>query len=217
MARGNLERVMPHIFAHEGGYVDHPKDPGGATNMGITFATLKAWRGKPITKADVRTLKRAEATEIYRVKYWDAIKGDSLPSGIDYATLDFAVNSGVSRAKKFLQRALNVKDDGIIGKHTLAVAQTSNAEEIVHRICGARLAYLTGLKGWDTFGKGWQRRVADVRNIALQLAKNKPVEEPPVIIPKIEPPVPDAPPPDSEPEKDGWLMRFFHWLFRAKP
>jgi len=170
MAVEIFDRVMPRVFAHEGGYVDHPKDPGGATKYGITHKTLSAWRGKPVTKADVRALTKQEATAIYRAQYWAPIRGDELPAGLDYALFDFGINSGPARAVKTLQKIVGVPADGIMGAITLDAVSKRSPADLINALCDARLAFLRSLKGWSTFGKGWGRRVAEVRAEALALA-----------------------------------------------
>ena len=197
MARGNLDRVMPHVFAHEGGYVDDPQDPGGATKYGITLATLRAWRNagirdrglgvgespnpktqspkpRPVTKADVRALSVAEATAIYEANYARVVRFDDLPPGLDYAVLDFAINSGPKRAAEFLQKILGVEVDGVTGPKTCATAQTANPADTIGRLCDARLTFLKGLGTWKRFGKGWERRVREVREVALEMAVSVP-------------------------------------------
>lgn len=201
--RQNYETVLAAVLKHEGGYVDHPKDPGGATNMGITHKVLAQWRKiTPYTrldKSEVKNLTLTEAAAIYRKNYWDAIRGDDLPSGVDYATFDFAVNSGVSRASKALQRIVKAKVDGQIGPETLAKAAEYEEAEVVAVMCDERLAWLQNLTTWPTFGKGWASRVAGVKRLGIQLAKDSPVEtsnpavEPPKPIPEvIEPTTPVA-------------------------
>lgn len=167
-------KVMPHLFAHEGGYVDHPLDPGGDTNMGITLGTLSDWRGKPVSKAQVKALTKAEATDIYRARYWSVIRGDDLPAGVDYAVFDFAVNSGSSRAAKFLQKIVNVEQDGVIGSITLGAVKANDPRALVRALCDDRLKWLKTLAGWKTFGKGWERRVSEVRDVAQGLASGAP-------------------------------------------
>jgi len=170
MAERNFEAVMVEIFKHEGGYVDHPRDPGGATNMGITHLTLADWRGAPVTKQDVRELTKQEARAIYRARYWHAIKGDDLPAGLDLVAMDGAVNSGPSRGARWLQQALGVTADGVIGPKTRSAAIVSNHPKIISRACALRLDWLRGLHHWGTFGRGWQRRVEDVERVALAMA-----------------------------------------------
>lgn len=170
MAASNFEKSLQFVLKHEGGYVDHKADPGGATNLGITIGTLRQWRGKPVTKADVKALTLEEAGAIYRKNYWDAVRGDDLPMGLDYAVFDFAVNSGIGRAVPFMQNSLGVDADGKIGMATLNAARTSDVPEIIGDLCDRRLAWLKRLKTWPTFGKGWGRRVDGVRKEARAMA-----------------------------------------------
>ena len=172
MAKQNFDGVMACVFAHEGGYVDDPQDRGGATNMGITFGVLQAYRGHKITKNDVKCLTKAEATAIYRKQYWDAVKGDDLRSGLDYAMFDFAVNSGAARAIKTLQNYLGVKPDGVLGMLTFeALRRETSIHKTIDALCDARLAFMKKTYGWKRFGKGWARRVYEVRRIAHEMAK----------------------------------------------
>jgi hypothetical protein len=115
MAANSFEPSLAHVLKHEGGYVNHPADPGGATNLGITAATLARARGHPVSAADVAALTRAEAAAIYRRFFWNSARGDDLPAGLDHAVFDLAVNSGPGRAARLLQRVLAVAEDGVIG------------------------------------------------------------------------------------------------------
>lgn len=177
MANGNLSACLSITLVHEGGYVDHPKDPGGATNMGITFAVLKKWRGKPITKADVRGLTKAEAERIYSARYWNPLNAELLPWGVDLATFDAGVNSGPSRGAKWLQAAVGVKQDGNVGPETRKAVILAGPKATVQRLCAKRLGFVQGLKTWRTFGKGWARRIADIeaRGVAMWLVHSHPV------------------------------------------
>lgn len=179
MAKGTFAKAMPHVFSEEGGYVDHPKDPGGATNMGITLATLSAWEGRRVSKAEVKALTKAKATDIYRENYWNKVSGDDLPAGVDYATLDFAIHSGPARAVKMLQKVVGVDQDGVIGAKTLAAVRKMAADRIINELCDARLAWLKGLGTFSTFGKGWTSRVSRVRSRALAFSRDSaPVPSP---------------------------------------
>lgn len=153
MAADNFTACLDFTLSHEGGYVDHPRDPGGATNMGITHATLARWRRRPVTKADVRALRRDEAARIYKALYWDRVDGPLLPRGLDLCAFDSAVNSGEGRAKKWLANR---------GRGDVA-AQIS-------RMCALRMSFVRGLRTWGTFGKGWARRIAGVEARALRMA-----------------------------------------------
>jgi lysozyme family protein len=167
MASDNFAKCMTAVLKYEGGYVDHPSDPGGATNLGITIGTLRAWRGKPTSKLDVKLLTKIEAMAIYRNKYWDAVKGDALPAGIDLAVFDWAVNSGPMPAVKALQRVLGVPADGYIGKVTLEKIDKTDTKLIINALCQARGSFFQRLKTFKVFGKGWMRRVNEVRATAL--------------------------------------------------
>ncbi len=172
MAKETFAKAMPYVFSDEGGYADNPKDPGGATNLGVTLATLSAWRGRPVTKAEVKALSRDEAQAIYKAQYWDTIKGDDLPAGIDYAMFDFSVNSGPARAVKLLQKTVGVDQDGVIGAKTLTAVRKLNPKSAVNALCDARLSWLRSLSTFKTFGKGWTSRVGRVRSRALSLASS---------------------------------------------
>lgn len=173
----NFPAALKLVLAHEGGYVNHPADPGGATNLGITIGTAKAYGvdmdGDGDTDIiDIKKLTVEAAGKIYAGEYWAKVKGDDLPSGLDYAVFDFAVNSGVSRASEFLQAGVGAGIDGKIGPKTLAIVNSLDAKDLINQICNARLAFLKGLKTWKTFGKGWGSRVEGVRAAALKMAAN---------------------------------------------
>ncbi len=153
MVASNFDRSFALTLKHEGGYVDNPRDPGGATNLGITIGTLSTWLGRPATKAEVRALTPDKARPIYRRNYWDKIGADSMEPGMDFAAYDFAVNSGPSRAIKYARAAVG-----------------ATRQDRIRSLCAARLAFLRGLSTWSTFGKGWSRRVADVEKQALAMS-----------------------------------------------
>lgn len=176
--RDNFEQALSAVLKHEGGYVDHPKDPGGATNLGITIGVLSDWLGRTATKAEVKALTVEKAAPIYRKRYWDAVKGDDLPSGVDYAVFDFAVNSGPARAAIFLQIIVKAAPDGKIGPLTLKAVQADDAKELINDLCDERVAFLKRLSTFPTFGKGWMSRVAGVRKLALEMASAKPPVHP---------------------------------------
>lgn len=169
MAAITYDRCLTCVFKYEGGFVNHPADPGGATNMGITLATLSKHRGRPCTVADVKNLSRSEAAEIYRASYWGSVRGDDLPSGVDLAVFDFAVNSGQSRAIAALQRAVGVADDGHLGPLTIEAVKKADPRAVVTKIMSDRLTFLRRLSTWKTFGKGWLSRVQSVEREALAM------------------------------------------------
>ena len=156
-------KYLEYILKHEGGYVNHPKDPGGATNYGITQEVYNNYLHASGKKSQsVSLISRREVEAIYRVKYWMAIRGDQLPVGWDYAMFDFAVNSGISRAVKMAQLAVGVVDDGIMGDKTMSAIRTAPPEAL-DKYISMRQDFLCSLKTFPTFGKGWTRRVNEVR------------------------------------------------------
>lgn len=170
MAEQNFAEALKHVLRHEGGYADHPSDPGGATMMGITHLTLADWRGRPVTKEEVRALSLKEASEIYRARYWNAIAGDALPAGLDLTLFDYAVNSGPKRAARTVQGMLGVTADGVIGPHTLAAIAEQDLAALIRDLCIARRNFLNHLPTAPVFGRGWMRRVAAVERASLKMA-----------------------------------------------
>jgi len=180
----NFQRALSLLLKHEGGFVNHPADPGGATNKGITLATFRQYVKKSGTVDDLKNISDAQVAEVYKRHYWNSVRADMMPSGVDYAVFDYVVNSGPGRAIKHLQRVLGVAEDGIIGQMTLAAVRAATPEQIINKLCDQRMAFLKGLPTWSTFGKGWTRRVSDVRTHALamvmddRLAANPPTPTP---------------------------------------
>jgi lysozyme family protein len=166
----NFEAALKAILHHEGGFVNHPKDPGGMTNLGVTKKVWEEWVGHEVDEKTMRGLTPEIVGQMYKVKYWDKIKGDDLPSGVDYVVFDAAVNSGPGRAAKWLQACVGVEPDGGIGPKTLAAVNAFDASQLVQDYAKRRLSFLMDLKHWDTFGKGWSRRVAEVQKTGLDMA-----------------------------------------------
>lgn len=152
----NFETAFTKLLGHEGGYSNNPKDPGGETMWGITAAVARAHG----YKGQMRALPQAVAQAIYRKDYWDAVQADKLPAAVRYPVFDAAVNSGVRQATLWLQFALGVVLDGVIGPRTLAAAQAADGAALASAMLGARLKFMTNLSTWPTFGKGWARRIA---------------------------------------------------------
>jgi lysozyme family protein len=166
----NFDLALTHVLQFEGGYSDHPSDPGGATNLGITKAVLETVRGRPVTKQEVRALSKDEAAEIYRRFYWLAAACDQLPDGVDLAVFDCAVNQGVGRAARFLQQAAGVTADGAIGPKTLAAAKAAQPGELLVEFMARRMhSYGLLQKLFKVFGLGWSRRLMATHAAALSL------------------------------------------------
>jgi len=167
--KDNFDDALKAILHHEGGFVNHPKDPGGMTNLGVTKRVWEEWLGYEVDEKVMRSLTPNHVWPMYKAKYWDKIKGDDLPTGVDYAVFDAAINSGPGRASKWLQTAVGAVPDGAIGPGTMAKVQEMDAKAIVEKYQATRLAFLQSLPTWDTFGKGWGRRVTEVKDAALRM------------------------------------------------
>jgi lysozyme family protein len=165
----NWKKALQHVLMHEGGYVHHEKDPGGITNLGCTKSVWEEWCGHPVTEKDMRELTPDLVSPLYRTKYWDKIKGDELPSGVDYIVFDAAINSGPGRAAKWLQECVGTQPDGAIGPMTIKATESIVKADLINMYCDKRLEFLKALPTWDTFGKGWGRRVEEVRAAALEM------------------------------------------------
>ena len=170
MSAACYPEAIRRVLASEGGYVNHPSDPGGPTNFGITIADYRKYVKADATAADVRAMQVGEAKAIYHSKYWDAICGDALPAGVDYCVFDYAVNSGTARAPKVLQRVLGVPITGRVDDATLAAVRERDARALIQAICDERMRFLQSLKTWPVFGRGWTKRVAEVRTAALAMS-----------------------------------------------
>ena len=165
----NWKSSLEKILHHEGGYVNHPKDPGGETNLGVTKRVYEEWGG---TK-DMKDLLVEDVNPIYKKNYWDKCKCDDLPNGLDLCVFDFGVNAGPGRAAKFLQRMIGTTVDGGIGPNTLKAVDTyveeNGLETAIENYQSARQSYYEELSTFDTFGKGWTRRVEETTASAKEL------------------------------------------------
>lgn len=165
-----FDTCFPLTLKHEGGFVNHPEDPGGITNLGVTKRAWEAYVGHEVTEADMRALTPEVVKPFYRKRYWDACKCDNLHGGVDFVVFDVAVNSGPGRAAKFLQEAVGVTADGSIGPRTLADANNFGPHLIINKMCDRRESFYRSLPTFKTFGKGWLSRCEDVRKKALEMA-----------------------------------------------
>lgn len=172
----SYDASLDRLLKDEGGYTDHPSDPGGPTNFGITLADARRyWKGNA-TAGDVRGLPQSVARRIYRERYWNALRCDELPAGVDYAVFDYGVNSGIGRAGKVLRRVLGMPDStSIVSDDVIAAATKRNAGDLVVAICAERVGFLKTLKTFPVFGRGWTARVNGVRAAALAMAKSQPL------------------------------------------
>ena len=162
----SFETVVHMVLEHEGGYVNHPSDPGGETKYGISK------RAYP--DVNIAELTKDDAADLYKRDYWDRIKGDDLPVGVACVVMDYAVNSGISRASKALQSVCGISNgDGVIGPHSLASVWTTvkndSEESVINAVTEQRQGFIRALSIYDTFGKGWERRIKETQDKALEL------------------------------------------------
>lgn len=175
MAKSNLAKCLPITLAHEGGMSMLRSDPGNWTGGKVGKGTLKGTKYGIAASAypdlDIKNLTLADVLPIYERKYWDKVRGDDLPIGVDLAVFDYGVNSGPSRAVKELQRVLKISADGIIGQGTLNTVRAADGRAVIKGVCARRLSFLQGLSIWNTFKNGWSRRVADIeaKSVAMWL------------------------------------------------
>jgi lysozyme family protein len=157
-----FDAAFHKLLGHEGSFVDHPADPGGATNWGVTERVARAngYTGP------MQLLPVDVAKAIYRKDYWAPIRAEELPEAIRYAVFDAAVNSGNAQAIRWLQRAVGARDDGVIGPQTLLAVKSRPADVVLRRMLAMRLRFMTDLKNWPSFSRGWARRIADLMEAA---------------------------------------------------
>jgi lysozyme family protein len=168
----NFRDCLELVLKHEGGFVNHPRDPGGITNLGVTQRVWEEWVKHPVTEKDMRELTPALVAPMYEMKYWRTSYCEKLPRGLDLLVFSMAVNAGSGRSVKLLQDAIGVVADGIIGPRTMARINEANVETLIDKFSEARRAYYRGLKLFPVFGVGWLRRTENERKEAIEMAKN---------------------------------------------
>jgi hypothetical protein len=167
--KDNFQKSLAAVLVHEGGYVFNKLDPGGMTNLGCTKAVWEEHCGHPVDEKVMRGLTPDDVAPLYKTKYWDKVKGDDLPAGVDYVVFDAAINSGPGRAVKWLQACVGVEVDGSLGPKSLAAVKAFDPKHLISDYSKRRLSFLMDLPTWDTFGKGWTRRVNEVESVGLTM------------------------------------------------
>jgi len=167
----NFEECLEMLLEHEGGYVNNENDRGGMTNLGVTRRVYEDWVDRPVTEQEMRDLTPEDVAPIYRKNYADRIHFDSLPSGLDWACLDWAINSGASRPAKAIQRAVGATADGVIGPKTLQLVAEKDPEFIIDYVYTVRQSFYESLDDYKHFGRGWSRRNKETLHQAMEMAK----------------------------------------------
>lgn len=177
--KSTWERAFAELMQSEGGFTDDPRDPGnwlpdgrpGCTNLGVTQRAWEEYLGQQVTHEEMKALTPEIVNPFYKKKFWDVIKADDLPAGIDYMVFDTCVNSGPAKAARILQGCIGATQDGSIGPATLAAVSNANLDKLIDDYSAARLNFMQSLSGWKTFGKGWERRVNEVAGLADKMAQ----------------------------------------------
>jgi lysozyme family protein len=164
-----FDRCLEFVLIEEGGFSNHPRDPGGATNLGITKATYEAWIGTVTSTERIASLRVSDVRPIYRTNYWNPVRADDLPPGINLIVFDAAVNSGPRRAARWLQRCVHAEVDGAIGPKTISITRANDPATVIRQYQQERLFFLQSLDTWKTFGKGWEKRVRRMQDNALKM------------------------------------------------
>ena len=167
--QSNFDASLKHLLVHEGGYVNHPSDPGGRTNLGVTQRVWEEWKGAESNEEEMRSLTVEQVSPLYKKRYWDSARCDDLPSGVDYVVFDFAVNAGVGRSVITLQTICGTARDGAIGPKTLEAVKQYEPKMLIEKFSDHREFFYKQLGTYPVFGKGWIRRVNEVKDTALKM------------------------------------------------
>jgi len=169
--KSNFDKCLAMLLEHEGGYVNSKHDRGGMTNLGVTRSVYEDWMDRPVTEQEMRDLTPDDVAPIYKKNYWDRVKGDSLPSGLDWSCFDWAVNSGSGRPAKAIQRAVGATQDGAIGNQTLGLVAEKDPKFIIDYVYTVRQAFYESLDDFKHFGRGWSRRNTETLHQAMEMAE----------------------------------------------
>ena len=166
---GNFEACLKFVLHHEGLWSDDPRDPGGATMKGVTLAVYREYLGRDASKDELRNISDSHLHDLYKSRYWDKAKCGDLKPGVDLSVFDLAVNGGVGRAAKILQRCVGAIEDGAIGPKTMALVNALLAKDLVIKFAEERRNFYKSLKAFEYYGKGWLRRTDECEAQALNM------------------------------------------------
>jgi lysozyme family protein len=169
--KNNFDKCLHMLLEHEGGYVNNKHDKGGMTNLGVTKRVYDEWIGRKSTEQEMRDLTPDDVAPIYKKNYWDRVKGDYVPSGVDWCLYDWAVNSGSGRPAKAVQRAVGATPDGVIGKQTVGLIMEKDPKFIIDYVYTVRQAFYEGLDDYKHFGRGWSRRNTETLHQAMKMVE----------------------------------------------
>lgn len=169
----NFDTCMTMLLHHEGGFTADKRDKGnangGSTNLGVTSAVWADWTGTSAGHDVMKALTPEDVKPLYKHNYWDRVKGDNLPSGLDWALFDWAVNSGSGRAARSIQRIVGVEADGGIGPMTLTAIGDFDVNHLLDKLHYSRQSFYESLDDFQYFGNGWTRRNNETYEQALEM------------------------------------------------
>ena len=168
--QGNFEKCLELVLKSEGGWVNHPSDPGGETNLGVTKRVWEEYVGHPVES--LKKLTKEDVAPLYEQKYWRPCYGEILPRGLDFVVFSMAVNAGPGRSVKLLQQSIGCVPDGVIGPRTRELISSSNSATLIAKFSETRREYYRSLKTFPIFGKGWLNRVDHEEAEALSMEKS---------------------------------------------
>lgn len=169
--KNNFDKCLHMLLEHEGGYVNNVHDKGGMTNLGVTKRVYDKWIDRESTEQEMRDLTPDDVAPIYKKNYWNRVKADQLPSGLDWACFDWAVNSGSGRPAKAVQRAVGATQDGAIGNQTLGLIAEKDPKFIIDYVYTVRQAFYESLDDYKHFGRGWSRRNTETLHQAMKMSE----------------------------------------------
>lgn len=169
--KDNWTECLAQILKSEGGYVDDPRDNGGATNFGVTKKTYENWVGREVTKEEIKNLTIEDVAPIYKDRYWNLVRSDELKDGCDLLLFDLAVHSGPRRSVKIAQQTAETLVDGLIGPKTIAAINAMDQTEFIKKFSENRLDFYKRIEAWKHFENGFRNRVKKTQIAAQQMVK----------------------------------------------
>ena len=159
-----IEKLKSFILSWEGGFVNDPRDPGGATNKGVTLATFRSVFGKDKTVKDLKKITDSQWMTIFKTKFWDRYKADSIKDEwITYLLVDWLWTSGPGNAIERVQKFLGLKIDGIVGNVTINKINSYNGKELFTKLWHLRENFIKTRAQYLIYGKGWLRRLNGIQ------------------------------------------------------
>lgn len=167
-----FDECFDRVIGHEGGFQKDPKDRGNWTSGQIARGELKGTKfgisAMSYPDLDIENLTVDQAKKIYKKDWWDKLGMSRFHPALAYQMFDAAINHGMFNSTKILQRAVGAKDDGVIGNKTLASVNSTEINDLLMLFLAERLQFMTDIKTFGTYGRGWSRRISNNLRIATK-------------------------------------------------